>query len=130
MEPFDHLPHRQPFVMLDNAEVIEEGRHAKGIKLITVNDPAVLPGGIMPDIYIIEAMAQISGIAGGRKESSRFAAIKNLNFSRTAYAGDTLELESIFEKKFSGLCMFRCRASVSGDTVAEGGIILYFDETA
>ena len=116
--------------MLDRAEMLEEGRYAKGIKHITANDPAVPEEGVFPSVCVIEAMAQTSGIASAKKTGSLLAGLRNITFSGTAVTGDTLEIESIFEKNFSGLYLFTCRASVSGRTIAEGGILLYFDETA
>lgn len=127
MKPFEYLPHRHPFVMLDSAEVVEEGLRAKGTRHITANDPTVSPEGIFPLVYIIEAMAQTSGIASGKKTGSMLAGLKNIEFSGSAMTGETLEIESVFERNFSGLYFFNCRASVSGNTIARGGIILYFD---
>lgn len=130
MDPFEYLPHRHPFVMLDRADIIEQGRQAKGIKHLTCNDMAVDSTGAMPQAYIIEAMAQLSGIASSKKESSMLAGLRDIKFSGTAHAGDTLELESTLERTFSGLYFFQCRASVSGNLIADGGLILYFNETA
>ncbi len=130
MRPFERLRHRHPFVMLDSAEVIEEGVCAQGARHITANDPAVSPEGVFPAVYIIEAMAQTSGVASGRKTSSMLAGMKNMEFSGPVITGDTLETESVFERSFGGLYYFNCRASVSGQTIAKGGIILYFDDTA
>ena len=128
MRPYEHLPHRHPFVMLDLAEMVEEGVRARGIKLISANDPAVSPEGVLPSACVIEAMAQTSGIASAKKTGSLLAGLKNIEFHGVAAAGDTLEIESVFQRSFSGLYFFNCRASVSGATVAEGGVILYFDE--
>ncbi|MDH4230415.1 MAG: hypothetical protein OEW04_00110 [Nitrospirota bacterium] len=130
MRPFEHLLHRHPFVMLDRAEVVEEGRHAKGIKLVSADDPAVSQAGIFPSAYVVEAMAQTSGIASGKETGSMLAGLKDIEFRGTVLTGDTLETESIFERNFGGLYFFSCTASVSGKRVAEGGVILYFDETA
>ncbi len=129
MKPFEYLPHKQPFMMLDSAEMIEEGRHVKGVKNLTINDPVVLPDSIMPDVYIIEAMAQLSGIIIGSKGISMLAALKNIKFTGNARTGDILEIESILEKNFGGLYIFTCKASVSGNTIVEGEVILHFDET-
>ena len=130
MKPFEHLPHRHPFVMLDTAEVIEENRRAKGTRRVTMSDPIVLPDGTMPQAYIIEAMAQISGIASGRKGGSLFAAITGLIFNGTARAGETLEVESSVERNIGGLYSFAARAVVAGNIIAQGGILLHFDESA
>ncbi|MBI5075857.1 MAG: hypothetical protein HZB62_11925 [Nitrospirae bacterium] len=128
MRPSEYLPHRYPFIMLDTAEVIEEGRRAKGSRQITINDPIVLPDGTLPQVYIIESMAQVSGIASGRKGRSLFAAISGLNFHGTVRAGDTLEVESIVERSIGGMYIFIARASASGKVIADGGIVLHFDE--
>jgi len=130
MRPFEHLLHRYPFVMLDTAEVIEENRLAKGTRQVTMNDPLLLPDGTMPQVYIIESMAQISGIASGRQGGSLFAAITGLSFSGTAKAGDTLEVESTVERSIGGLYSFTARATVAGKIIAEGGILLHFNESA
>lgn len=116
--------------MLDTAEVVEESRRAKGTRLLSSADPVLLPDGTMAQAYIIEAMAQISGIASGRKGGSLFAAINGLSFSGTAMAGDTLEVESTVERNIGGLYSFTARAIVAGDIIAEGGILLHFDESA
>jgi len=130
MRPFEHLPHRYPFVMLDTAEVVEENRLAKGTRQVTMNDPLLLPDGTMPQVCIIESMAQISGIASGRQGGSLFAAITGLSFSGTAKAGDTLEVESTVERSIGGLYSFTARATVAGKIIAEGGILLHFNERA
>lgn len=127
MQPYEHLPHQYPFILLDTAESIEEGRRALGSRQITINDPIVLPDGTLPQVYIIESMAQISGIASGRHGNSLFAGITGLTFHGTVSAGDTLEVESIVERSIGGLFIFTVRALVAGKVIAEGGIVLHFD---
>jgi len=93
-----------------------------------MNDPLLLPGGTLPQVYVIESMAQISGIASGRGGGSLFAAINGLSFSGPVRPGDTLEVESTVERNIGGLYSFTARAAVGGNIVAEGGILLHFDE--
>jgi 3-hydroxyacyl-[acyl-carrier-protein] dehydratase len=126
MKPFDLLPHRYPFVMVDAAETAERGRHALGRKRISLDDPSVMPDGRLSRVFLVEALAQLSGIAVGNRGPSTLAGLKDIKFFGDASAGDTLELESVLERSFSGMCIFSCSASVSGRVVAEGGIILYF----
>lgn len=128
MKPFDVLPHRHPFIMPDAVVVVEEGRKAKGKKYLTGNDPVTGPDGTFPEVYIIETMAQVSGIASGRREPSMLAALSRMAFAGRACAGDLLEIESVLERKLGSLCIFSCRATVSGKTIAEGGVVLHFDE--
>ena len=124
------LRHRYPVCMLDTAEVVEENRRAKGTRQVTMNDPLLLPGGTLPHVYVIESMAQISGIASGRQGGSLFAAINGLAFSGSVRPGDTLEVESMLERNIGGLCSFTVRATAGGNIIAEGGILLHFDEGA
>lgn len=130
MNPFEYLPHRHPFVILDRADVTEQGRQARGIKRLTYNDMVVDSTGAIPQTYILEAMAQLSGIASSKKESSMLAGLRDIKFSGTAHAGETLEIESTLERTFNGLYFFQCRASAAGRLIADGGVILYFNETA
>lgn len=128
MRPSELLPHRYPVCMLDTAEVVEKSRRAKGTRQVTINDPLVVPGGTLPQVYVIESMAQISGIASGRQGGSLFAAINRLVFSGSVRPGDTLEVESTVERNIGGLYSFTARATVGGNIIAEGGILLHFDE--
>ena len=128
MRPYEKLLHRHPFVLLDTAEVIEEKVLAQGTKLLTMNDPILQPDGTLPQVYIIESMAQISGIASGRGRPSVFAAILDLAFHGTAKAGDTLQVESTVERNVGAISIFAARAQVSGTIIAEGGLYLRFDE--
>jgi len=127
MRPYEHLPHRHPFFMLDTAEIIEEGRLARGFRQITINDPIVLPDGTLPQVYVIESMAQVSGIASGRKGNSLFTGITGLTFHRIVRAGDTLEVESTVERNIGNMYIFTASARAAGELIAEGGILLHFD---
>ncbi|GAB4483034.1 MAG: 3-hydroxyacyl-ACP dehydratase FabZ [Thermodesulfovibrionales bacterium] len=130
MQPFGILPHRQPFSMLDRVDLVEEGRLARGVKMITAGDSMVSADGGFPQCLVVEAMAQVSGIAAGRRGGSLFAAITGMVFSRGVRAGDVLEVEGLLERTIGPNCIFRCRATVGAEQVAEGGIILHFDEAA
>ncbi len=130
MRPFEHLPHRHPFLMLDTASVIEAGKQAEGTRLLTSGDPILLPDGTLPQAYVIEAMAQISGIASGRHGTSLFAGISGLSFAGSASAGDVLRGASRLERNIGGLFIFTARAAVKGSIIAEGGLLLHFDENA
>ena len=61
------LPHRYPFALVDRIVDGEEGKWAKGIKCVTVNEP-FFQGHfpqyhVMPGVLIVEAMAQVGGVA-------------------------------------------------------------------
>lgn len=128
MKPFEVLPHRHPFIMPDSVEIIEEGRKARGIKLLTCNDPVLMPDSTLPEAYLVETMAQISGVATGRKGGSMLAAVNRMIFSGRACAGDILEIVSVVERALGQVCIFSCSAVVSGKTIAEGEVILHFSD--
>ena len=61
------LPHRPPMLLVDRITEIEPFQSATGIKNITMNEPQFrghFPGNpIMPGVLILEAMAQVGGVA-------------------------------------------------------------------
>jgi 3-hydroxyacyl-[acyl-carrier-protein] dehydratase len=62
----DILPHRYPFLLIDRILDLEEGKSARGIKNVTINEPFFqghFPGNpIMPGVIIVEAMAQVGAV--------------------------------------------------------------------
>ncbi|MEJ2542891.1 MAG: bifunctional UDP-3-O-[3-hydroxymyristoyl] N-acetylglucosamine deacetylase/3-hydroxyacyl-ACP dehydratase, partial [Calditrichaceae bacterium] len=60
------LPHRYPFLLVDNIIEFEPEKRAVGIKNVTTNEPFFqghFPNKpIMPGVLIVEAMAQVGGI--------------------------------------------------------------------
>ena len=61
------LPHRYPMLLVDRILEIEPMKRAVGIKYITANEVQFLghfPNEpIMPGVLLIEAMAQVGGVA-------------------------------------------------------------------
>lgn len=96
------IPHRFPFLLVDRIVELEEGKRAVGIKNVTINEPFFqghfpeYP--VMPGVLIVEALAQVGGIALGTMDEYRgrlafFAGIDNVRFKRQVKPGDTLRLE-------------------------------------
>ncbi len=95
------IPHRYPFLMVDQITAIEEGISATGIKNVTANEYFFLghfpQEHVMPGVLIVEALAQVGAIAILKKEENKgkiayFAAINNCKFRRKVIPGDTLTL--------------------------------------
>ena len=95
------IPHRYPFLLVDRAEIMEEGKGAMGYKNVTMNEPffqghfPVEP--VMPGVLIVEALAQVGAIALLSKDEFRgkiayFGGIKEAKFRGKVTPGDTLKL--------------------------------------
>lgn len=95
------LPHRQPFLLLDEVLELESGRRVVGRRLVRADDwwfPGHFPGRpVMPGVLIVEAMAQAGAVAVLAEERHRgriafFAGIDDCRFKRVVEPGDTLLL--------------------------------------
>jgi UDP-3-O-[3-hydroxymyristoyl] N-acetylglucosamine deacetylase / 3-hydroxyacyl-[acyl-carrier-protein] dehydratase len=126
------LPHREPFLFVDRIVSLEYGKHAIGIKNVTINDyffkghfPAQP---VMPGVIIIEAMAQVGGVMMLASDENRgklafFMAINNVKFRKPVVPGDqlVLEVEALRVKSRTG--QVRGRALVDGKVVAEAELM-------
>lgn len=95
------LPHRDPFLMIDEVTDYEPGQYAVAIKKVTGEEEFFkghFPGNpIMPGVMIIEALAQTGAVGVLTKEENRgkialFGGIKDARFKRKVVPGDTLSL--------------------------------------
>ena len=126
------LPHREPFLFVDRITRLEHGKHATGIKNVTINDyffKGHFPGRpVMPGVIIIEAMAQVGGVMMLAPEENRgklafFMAIDNVKFRKPVIPGDQLVLEVDAVKVKSKTGQVRGRALVEGKVVAEADLM-------
>ena len=95
------LPHRDPFLFLDEVTVLEPGSRVVARKLVREDEwflTGHFPGRpIMPCVIIVEAMAQCGAVAVLADEANRgklalFAGIDDVRFKRMVLPGDELEL--------------------------------------
>lgn len=128
------LPHRYPFLLVD--KVIESSeKRAVGIKNVTINEPFFqghFPGHpIMPGVLIMEAMAQVGGVAAlAVKENvgklAYFLSINNARFRKPVLPGDVLRLEVDFIKAKLNIIKMHGVAKVGEDLVAEADLMFAF----
>ena len=95
-------PHRDPFLLIDEVESMEEGKEIVAIKHV---DPSEYyfeghfpQEKVMPGVLIIEALAQAGAVAILSMEQNRgkiayFGGIKEAKFRTKVVPGDTLRLE-------------------------------------
>ena len=121
------LPHRYPFALVDRIVDGEEGKWAKGIKCVTVNEP-FFQGHfpqyhVMPGVLIVEAMAQVGGVAllsmpENKGKLALFGGIKNARFRRQVTPGDVLEIECTLTRQKGPVGIGEAKATVDGQVAA------------
>ena len=128
------LPHRYPFILVDQVLELDPGKHIVSIKNVTINEPFFqghLPGfPIMPGVLIIEAMAQTWGICvfvlkpeEAQNKNLFFSGIDNARFRKPVVPGDQLRLELNLIKHRGILWKFKGIAMVGGELVAEAELL-------
>ena len=118
-------PHRYPFALVDRIVDGEEGKWAKGIKCVSVNEP-FFQGHfpqyhVMPGVLILEALAQVGAVVllslpENRGKIGLFGGIKNARFRRQVTPGDVLELTCTILKEKAGVAVAEATAVVDGQT--------------
>ncbi|MEE9523629.1 MAG: hypothetical protein V3V59_02645 [Thermodesulfovibrionales bacterium] len=122
-KPYTLLPHKFPFVMIDSVYDIDPGKSGKGKKLIPVDD-SLGRGEVFPQVFLLEAAAQLSGIVSGREEGGFLAAVRDITFERKVVPGDAVEFQSETKGVFGGLYGFHVNAQCEGELVMKGDIYL------
>lgn len=126
-EIMQHLPHRYPFLLVDRIIDLQPGKSITGIKNVTFNEPFFqghFPGQpIMPGVLIIEAMAQVAGIAafssGMEGKAVYFMSIEKAKFRRPVVPGDQLRLEIKVLQHRGNVWKFSGAATVDGKLASE-----------
>jgi len=126
------LPHREPFLFVDKIIHLEKGKHATGIKNVTINDyffKGHFPGRpVMPGVIIVEALAQVGGVMMLAPEENRgklafFLAANNIKFRKTVIPGDQLVLDVVAGRIKSRTGQVFGKALVDGKVVAEAELM-------
>ena len=127
-EIMEIIPHRYPFLLVDTAELQEDGMGAVGYKNVTINEPFFqghFPGEpVMPGALIVEALAQVGAIAILSQEANRgkiayFGGIKEAKFRSKVVPGDVLKLECTIIKQKGPIGVGKCLATVNGKKACE-----------
>ena len=134
-EVLKYLPHREPFLFIDEVIDIDLGNSIHAIKKVLPEEDylrGLFPGNpIMPGVIIIEALAQASGILGFKtmdktpQEGSLyvFAGVDNVRFRKRVRPGDTLHLFSKVVNVKRGIWKFDVRAEVNDELACSATIM-------
>jgi 3-hydroxyacyl-[acyl-carrier-protein] dehydratase len=126
------LPHRYPFLLVDRIVELIPLQRAVGIKQVTANEPFFqghFPGyPVMPGVLIVEAMAQVGGIAvisapENRDKLALFAGIDKVRFKRQVKPGDTLRIEVQIKQIRRGIGAGSGVATVNDELACRGEIL-------
>ena len=88
-EIMEIIPHRQPFMLIDTIEEMEEGKRVVAKKCVSYNEPFFTghfpKEPVMPGVLIVEALAQTGAVAilsqpEFKGKTAYFAAINNAKF--------------------------------------------------
>ena len=130
-----YLPHRDPFLFIDEVVLLEEGRNIHAVMYVK-NDSVFLEGHfpgnpIVPGVILIEAMGQASGILGFKtmdktpEEGSIYviAGVDKARFRQRVLPGDKVDIFSKVLGSTRGIWKFECFAQVNGKLVCSANIL-------
>ena len=121
------LPHRHPFLLIDEVLELEPGARVVARKTVTEEDCAGhVPGNpIMPGVKMVEALAQTGAVAVLAREENRgklalFAGIDDVRFKRIVRPGEELTLVCEIETVRGPVGKGKARATVDGELAVRG----------
>ena len=128
------LPHGPEFRFVDQLVAFEPGRSAVGTYLLRGDEPFLVghfPGRpLMPAVLLVEAIAQVAGIAAQTDPvipamaDLRLTAIRGVKVFGAAFPGDVLRIEAQLQGRMDRLVQASGRVSVGERVLAEGQVTL------
>lgn len=123
------IPHREPFLLLDEVTEIVPGQRVVARKAVRADEwylAGHFPGRpIMPGVLMVEAMAQAGAVAVLSQEENRgklalFAGIDDVRFKRLVEPGDVLELTCEIDRLRGPVGRGKATATVDGELAVRG----------
>jgi len=131
------IPHRPPFLLVDEILELEPGKRVVGRREIRADDwwfPGHFPERpVMPGVLTLEAIAQAGAVAVLADEANRgkipfFAGIDDCRFKRVVEPGDVLTLECEFVRVRGPIAKGQGRALVGDEVAAEAMLTVFVAE--
>lgn len=123
------IPHRQPMLLVDRVEIVEEDKKAVGFKGVTYNEPYFAghfpQEPVMPGVLIMEAMAQTTAVLLLNKEEMRgkvgyYAGINKAKFRKKVVPGSMFRMEVEVIRQRGPLAVAYGKAYTDEGLAAEG----------
>jgi 3-hydroxyacyl-[acyl-carrier-protein] dehydratase len=121
------IPHRAPFLLIDEVLELVPGERVSARKTVNDEDCAGhFPGNpIMPGVKMVEALAQCGAVAVLSQPENKgrlvlFAGIDDVRFKRIVRPGEVLELECEVEAVRGPVGKGKVRATVGGELAVRG----------
>ena len=137
MRPDEVLPHRPPFLFVDEILEVSPGEGARGRWHLSGQE-AFFSGHFpcrptLPGVLMVEAIAQLGGVALLAHDAYRgklplFAGIDKARFRRQVFPGDTLDLEVRLHQMGSSAGRGSGTASVGGKVTCQADMLFVLVE--
>ncbi len=148
------LPHRPPFLLVDEVEELEPGVRCVAARTLRDDDfwfAGHFPGNpVMPGVLIVEALAQTATLAaasaaakGGAADAAPgpaagplggkiglFAGIDKVRFKRVVKPGDTMRLEAEIVAVHGPVGRAKVKATVDGQLACRGELMFAIVDAA
>ncbi len=126
------LPHRPPFLLVDEVGELEPGVRCAAVRTLREDDfwfAGHFPGNpVMPGVLIVEALAQTATIAAASAGDAAgkiglFAGIDKVRFKRVVKPGDTMCLEAEIVAVHGPVGRAKVKATVDGQLACRGELL-------